>query len=98
MMDTVGKKAAQTEIAAIKVVAARLATTVVDRAIQMFGAAGVTDDFPLAAMYTHARTLRFADGPDEVHLRGIARTELNKYEIAAARRHRTDGPRMKPAR
>ncbi|HEY3833439.1 MAG TPA: acyl-CoA dehydrogenase family protein [Acidimicrobiia bacterium] len=80
MMDNVGKKAAQTEIAAIKVVAARLATTVVDRAIQMFGAAGVTDDFPLAAMYTHARTLRFADGPDEVHLRGIARTELNKYE------------------
>jgi acyl-CoA dehydrogenase len=80
MMDTVGKKAAQTEIAAIKVVAARLATTVVDRAIQMFGAAGVTDDFPLASMYTHARTLRFADGPDEVHLRAIARTELGKWE------------------
>ncbi len=80
MMDTVGKKAAQTEIAAIKVVAARLATTVIDRAIQMFGGAGVTDDFPLAAMYAHARTLHLVDGPDEVHLRGIARTELGKYE------------------
>src|SRR3954447_5381749 len=80
MMDTVGKKAAQTEIAAIKVVAARLATTVIDRAIQMFGGAGVTDDFPLASMYAHARTLHLVDGPDEVHLRGIARTELGKYE------------------
>ncbi len=80
MMDTVGKKAARTEIAAIKVVAARLATTVIDRAIQMFGGAGVTDDFPLASMYAHARTLHLVDGPDEVHLRGIARTELAKYE------------------
>ncbi len=79
MMDTVGKKAARTEIAAIKVVAARLATTVIDRAIQMFGGAGVTDDFPLAAMYAHARTLHLVDGPDEVHLRGIARTELGKW-------------------
>jgi len=80
MMDTVCKKAAQTEIAAIKVIAARLATTVIDRAIQMFGGAGVTDDFPLASMYAHARTLHLVDGPDEVHLRGIARTELGKYE------------------
>ncbi len=80
MMDTVGKKAAQIEIAAIKVIAARLATTVIDRAIQVFGGSGVTDDWPLAAMYAHARTLHLVDGPDEVHLRGIARAELGKYE------------------
>ncbi len=80
MMDTAGKKAAQTEIAAIKVVAARCATQVIDRAIQIFGGAGVTDDFPLASMYTHARTLHLVDGPDEVHMRQIARTELGKWE------------------
>ena len=79
MMDTVGKKQAQTEIAAIKVVAARVATTVIDRAIQLFGGAGVTDDWPLAAMYAHARTLHLVDGPDEVHMRQIARRELGKY-------------------
>jgi acyl-CoA dehydrogenase len=79
MMDTVGKKNAQTEIAAIKVVAARVATTVIDRAIQLFGGAGVTDDWPLAAMYAHARTLHLVDGPDEVHIRQIARRELGKY-------------------
>ena len=79
-MDTAGKKAAQSEIAMIKVVAARCATEVVDRAIQVFGGAGVTDDFPLAAMYTHARTLHLVDGPDEVHLRQIARRELGAYE------------------
>ncbi len=72
LIDTVGKKGAQTEISAIKVVAARLATTVIDRAIQVFGAAGVSDDWPLADMYTHARTLHFVDGPDEVHLQQIA--------------------------
>jgi acyl-CoA dehydrogenase len=80
MMDTVGKKAAQMEIAAIKVAAARVATDVIDRAIQVFGGAGVTDDFPLAAMYAHARTLHLVDGPDEVHMRQIARKELGKYE------------------
>ncbi len=80
MMDTVGKKAAQMEIAAIKVVAARCATDVIDRAIQVFGGAGVTDDFPLASMYTHARTLHLVDGPDEVHLRQIARRELGRFE------------------
>jgi acyl-CoA dehydrogenase len=79
MMDTVGKKQAQTEIAAIKVVAARTATDVIDRAIQLFGGAGVTDDWPLASMYAHARTLHLVDGPDEVHLRQIARKELGKY-------------------
>ena len=80
LMDTVGKKSAQTEIAAIKVVAARLATTVIDRAIQAFGAAGLSNDWPLAHMYTEARTLHFVDGPDEVHLQQIARRELRQYE------------------
>jgi acyl-CoA dehydrogenase len=79
MMDTVGKKQARTEIAAIKVIAARTATDVIDRAIQLFGGAGVTDDWPLAAMYAHARTLHLVDGPDEVHMRQIARSELGKY-------------------
>src|SRR5262245_1215713 len=79
MMDTVGKKAARTEIAAIKVIAARAATDVIDRAIQLFGGAGVTDDWPLAAMYAHARTLHLVDGPDDVHLRQIARDELGRY-------------------
>jgi len=80
LMDTVGVKGARFEISAIKVVAARLATTVIDRAIQMYGAAGVSDDWPLADMYAHARTLHFVDGPDEVHLMQIARRELRAYE------------------
>jgi acyl-CoA dehydrogenase len=93
MMDTVGKKHAQTEIAAIKVVAARVATTVIDRAIQLFGGAGVTDDWPLAAMYTHARTLHLVDGPDEVHLRQIARRELGKYAHLRPEGHEASGAR-----
>ncbi len=80
LMDTVGNKGARFEISAIKVVAARVATTVIDRAIQLFGGAGVTDDWPLAAMYAHARTLHLVDGPDEVHMMQIARRELRKYE------------------
>ncbi len=80
LMDTVGNKGARFEIAAIKVVAARVATNVIDRAIQLFGGAGVSDDWPLAAMYTHARTLHLVDGPDEVHKQQIARRELRKYE------------------
>lgn len=78
-IDTMGKKAARNEIAAIKVAAAELATTVVDRAIQAHGGGGVTQEFPLAAMYSHARTLHFVDGPDEVHRRAIARTELARH-------------------
>jgi acyl-CoA dehydrogenase len=81
LMDTAGKKAARFEIAAIKVIGARVATDVIDRAIQLFGGAGVTDDWPLAAMYTHARTLHLVDGPDEVHMQQIARRELRPYEI-----------------
>ncbi len=80
LMDTVGNKGARFEIAAIKVVAARVATTVIDRAIQLFGGAGVSDDWPLAAMYAHARTLHLVDGPDEVHKQQIARRELRQYE------------------
>jgi acyl-CoA dehydrogenase len=79
LMDTVGNKAAQTEIAAIKVAAPRVALTIVDRAIQVHGGGGVTDDFPLALAWAHLRTLRLADGPDEVHKRAIARRELRKY-------------------
>ena len=78
MIDEVGTKNAQTEIAAIKVVAPRTALWVVDRAIQTFGGAGVSDDAPLAEMWAGLRTLQLADGPDEVHLRAIARQELAK--------------------
>ena len=79
MMDTVGNKAARQEIAAIKVLAPRVALEVVDKAIQVHGGEGVTNDTPLAGMYAGLRTLRFADGPDEVHLMTIARAELRKY-------------------
>ncbi len=79
LMDTVGNKEARTEIAAIKVAAPNIALKIIDRAIQVHGGAGVTDDFPLAAAYAHMRTLRLADGPDEVHKRSIARQELRKH-------------------
>ncbi len=82
MMDKVGNKVAQLEIAMIKVAGPRLALKVIDDAIQAHGGAGVCDDFPLAAAYALARTLRLADGPDEVHNRAIARLE---YRRAAAR-------------
>jgi acyl-CoA dehydrogenase len=79
LMDTVGNKGARTEIAAIKVVAPNVALRVVDRAIQAFGAMGVSPDVPLAAMYAGLRTLRLADGPDEVHRLTVARRELAQY-------------------
>nr|WP_200173599.1 acyl-CoA dehydrogenase family protein [Tomitella cavernea] len=85
MMDTVGNKAARTEIAAIKVAAPKMALKVLDRAVQVHGAGGVTDDFPLARTWAGVRTLRLADGPDEVHKRAIARQELRKHRNAGGR-------------
>ncbi|MGG3383549.1 acyl-CoA dehydrogenase [Heyndrickxia faecalis] len=79
-MDTVGNKVARKEIAMIKAVAPRMALAVIDRAIQAFGGAGVSDDFPLARLWANARTLRLADGPDEVHLDQIARLEIKPYQ------------------
>ena len=80
MMDTVGNKQAKAEIAMIKVVAPSMALKVLDRAIQAFGGAGVSEDFPLAAQWANARTLRIADGPDEVHRAQIGKLELKKYQ------------------
>jgi acyl-CoA dehydrogenase len=80
LIDNHGKKSAAIEISAIKVAAVATANYVLDRAIQAHGAAGLSQDTPLARLFTYARTLRFADGPDEVHKRSIARRELRKYE------------------
>ncbi|WP_369726302.1 acyl-CoA dehydrogenase family protein [Bradyrhizobium sp. LLZ17] len=79
MMDKVGNKAAQLEIAMIKVAAPRMALNIIDQAIQAFGGAGVSDEAGLARDYASARTMRLADGPDEVHCRAIARLELRKF-------------------
>ncbi|MFM2044535.1 MAG: hypothetical protein RLY86_3111 [Pseudomonadota bacterium] len=79
MMDRVGNKEAKLEIAMIKVASPRMALKVIDDAIQAFGGAGVSEDFPLAKSYAHIRTLRLADGPDEVHNRSIARMEFARY-------------------
>jgi len=83
MMDTVGNKVARAEIAMIKVVAPKMACRIIDWAIQAHGGAGVTADFPLAAMYAGVRTLRIADGPDEVHRGTIARLELARHAVQA---------------
>jgi alkylation response protein AidB-like acyl-CoA dehydrogenase len=79
-MDRVGNKAARAEIAMIKVVAPSMALRVLDRAIQAFGGAGVSDDVGLAAAWAAIRTLRLADGPDEVHLESVAKLELKKQD------------------
>lgn len=86
LMDTVGNKHARVEIAAIKVAAPNVALKILDRAIQVHGGGGLSDDFPLAEMYAQQRTLRFADGPDEVHKRVIARQELRRHNERAAAR------------
>ena len=78
MMDTVGNKSARSEIAMIKVVAPNMAQRVIDRAIQIHGGAGVSDDFGLAAAWAQARATRLFDGPDEVHRQAVAKWELNK--------------------
>jgi alkylation response protein AidB-like acyl-CoA dehydrogenase len=82
MMDKVGNKTAQLEIAMIKVAAPRMALKIIDEAIQAFGGAGVSDEAGLARDYASMRTMRLADGPDEVHCRAIARLELRKYANA----------------
>jgi acyl-CoA dehydrogenase len=87
LMDTVGNKHARMEISAIKVAAPAVALKVLDRAIQVHGGGGVSDDFPLAMMYAHLRTLRLADGPDEIHKRTIARDELRKIAEPAPLAH-----------
>jgi acyl-CoA dehydrogenase len=79
LMDTVGNKGAHTEIQSIKILVPRTTEWILDKAIQAHGAGGVSQDFPLAALWAHARTLRLADGPDEVHKRSLARRELKKY-------------------
>ena len=79
LMDTAGKREARREISMIKVVAANVVMDVLDRAIQVHGSLGMSDDTPLAAMWRYSRMLKVADGPDEVHKMVIARRELNKY-------------------
>jgi acyl-CoA dehydrogenase len=83
LIDRHGAKGARVEIAAIKVVAPNTLTAVADKAIQLFGAAGFTEDFPIAEMYAVGRWLRIADGPDEVHRRSVARAELGRLEPGA---------------
>jgi acyl-CoA dehydrogenase len=100
MMDTQGNKAARTEVSAIKVAATRLQTKIADRAMQVFGAGGLSNDTPLAFIYSWGRALRFIDGPDEVHLRTIARAEIKKRQGATRSTMTEQGVRMpylKPA-
>jgi acyl-CoA dehydrogenase len=84
LMDTVGASAARTEISAIKVIVPTVASKVIDRAMQVFGAMGMSDDVPLAKFYADARYLRIGDGPDEVHRRAVARRELRRHPVGEA--------------
>ncbi len=93
LMDTVGNKGAHTEIQAIKIATPATVEWVLDKAIQVHGAAGVSQDFPLAELWASARTLRLADGPDEVHKRSLARRELRPYVEAARRADPAGGER-----
>jgi acyl-CoA dehydrogenase len=85
LIDTQGNRAAATAVSAIKLVAARLQNRVADRAMQVFGAMGLTNDTPIAFLFTWGRAMRFLDGPDEVHLRTIARTELRTAQANPGR-------------
>jgi acyl-CoA dehydrogenase len=82
LMDTVGNRAAMTEIQAIKIAVPRAVQLILDRAIQLFGAAGLSGDQPLAEMFAAARALRLADGPDEVHLASLGRAQLTKGKVS----------------
>jgi acyl-CoA dehydrogenase len=84
-MDRDGNTAARVDVSAIKLVAARLQTRVVDRAMQVFGAMGLTPDTPLSYLWTWGRAMRFLDGPDEVHLRVVSRAEIAKAKAAVGR-------------
>jgi acyl-CoA dehydrogenase len=88
LMDTVGNQAAASQISGIKVVAPNMAAKVVDRAIQAHGGGGLSDDFPLARFWVETRIIRLADGPDEVHRRAVARTELKRFAAATTPRPR----------
>lgn len=79
LMDTVGNRGAHTEIQSIKIATPRAVVSILDQAVQLYGAGGVSQDFPLAELWAAARTLRLADGPDEVHQRSLARREIKKY-------------------
>lgn len=88
IIDNQGNKAARTDVSAIKIVTARMQVNIFDRAIQVFGAAGLTPDTPLANLFTWGRALRFIDGPDEVHLRGVAKAELERVKGLALKADR----------
>jgi acyl-CoA dehydrogenase len=92
MMDTVGNKVARSEIAMIKVLAPTMACKILDWAIQVHGAGGISQDFPLAEMYAHQRALRFADGPDEVHRNAIAKLELGKHSTVPGAADKVEMP------
>jgi acyl-CoA dehydrogenase len=83
-MDTIGNKGAHTEIQAIKIATPATVEWILDKAIQVHGAGGLSQDFPLAAAFASIRTLRFADGPDEVHKNSLARAELKRHGAAAS--------------
>jgi acyl-CoA dehydrogenase len=87
LMDTVGNRGAHTEIQIIKIATPRDVEWILDKAIQAHGAGGVSQDFPLAALWAGARTLRLADGPDEVHKRSLAYRELKKHMTPPASSH-----------
>ena len=96
LIDQVGAKGARSEIAGIKVAAPAVATAVIDRAIEVFGAAGVSDDTPLAYFYAWARVLRIVDGPDAVHRRTVAREEFKRAPQLGSAQSPDSGPMVSP--
>ena len=98
VIDNQGNKAARTDVSAIKIVTARMQFNIFDRAIQVFGAAGLTPDTPLANLFTWGRALRFIDGPDEVHMRGVAKAELERIKAMELKASRYLTPYNDPTR